>query len=151
MNLMKDCRVAETRSWLAKLKSAWAITPSKIVEIKILISHVHLHIIGRKSKKFQMNPMKNIGGVAETRLWLAKFNSAWAITPSKNCRIKILKPYAHLHIIGSKQTKFQVNPMKDVGGDAETRSHGRTAGRTEGRTDDRTNGRTDRWKNGRTE
>ena len=30
---MKDVEgVVETRSWLAKFKSAWAITPSKIVE-----------------------------------------------------------------------------------------------------------------------
>ena len=51
----------------------------------------------------------------------------------KNSRIKILKPYAHLHIIGRKSTKFQVNPMKDVGGVVET----------EGRTDRITHTRTD--------
>ena len=43
----------------------------------------HLHIIGRKSTKFQMNPTNDVGEVAEKRSWLAKFNSAWAITPSK--------------------------------------------------------------------
>ena len=41
----------------------------------------------------------------------------------KNSRIKILKPYAHLHIIGRKATKFQMNPMKVVGGVAE-QDHG---------------------------
>ena len=51
----------------------------------------------------------------------------------KNSGIKILKSNAHLHIIGRKSTKFQVNPMKDVGGVAETRSLGQTAGRTDGR------------------
>ena len=61
----------------------------------------------------------------------------------KNSRIKILKPHAHLHIIGRMSTKFQVNPMKDVGGVAETKSLGRTAGRTEGRTDAITHTRTD--------
>ena len=61
----------------------------------------------------------------------------------KNSRIKILKAHAHLHIIGKKSTKFQVNPMKYVGGVAETRSFGRTAGRTEGRTDEITHTRTD--------
>ena len=61
----------------------------------------------------------------------------------KNSRIKILKTDAHLHIIGRKSTKFQVNPMKDVGGVAETRSLGRTAGWTEGRTDGITHTRTD--------
>ena len=50
--------------------------------IKIL-KHAHLHIIGRKSTKFQMNPTEAVGGVAETRSWLAKIKSAWAITPSK--------------------------------------------------------------------
>ena len=49
----------------------------------------------------------------------------------KNSRIKILKPHAHLHT-GRKSTKFQVNPMKDVGGTAETRSLGWPAGRTDG-------------------
>ena len=32
----------------------------------------------------------------------------------KNIQIKILKTHAHLHIIGRKSTKFQMNPMKDV-------------------------------------
>ena len=78
-------------------------------------THVHLDIIGRKSTKFHMNPMKDVEAVVSTRSWLEKFRSARAITPSKNSRIKILKPYAHLHIIGRKSTKFQMNPMKDVG------------------------------------
>ena len=38
-----------------------------------------------------------------------------------NNQIKILKPHAHLHIIGRKSTKFQVNLMKEVGGVAEIR------------------------------
>ena len=42
-------------------------------------------------------------------------------TSNKNSKIKILKPYAHLCIIGSKSTKFQINPMKDVEGVEETR------------------------------
>ena len=61
----------------------------------------------------------------------------------KNSRIKILKPNAHLHIIGRKSTQFQVNPMKEVGGVAETRSLGQTAGWTEGRTDGRIKPHTD--------
>ena len=56
----------------------------------------------------------------------------------KNSRIKILKAHTRILIIGRQFTKFQVNPMKDVRGVAETRSHGRTAGRTVGRTDGRT-------------
>ena len=56
---------------------------NKNSQIKILKPHAHLCITGRKSTKFQMNPAKDVGGVAETRLWLAKFKSAWAITASK--------------------------------------------------------------------
>ena len=67
-----------------------------------------------------MNPMKDVEGVAETRFWLAKFKLALAITV-KNTLIKIPKPHEHLHIIGRKSTKFQVNQMKAVGV-AETRS-----------------------------
>ena len=62
----------------------------------------------------------------------------------KNSPIKILKLHAFFHIIGRKPTKFQVDPMKDVGVDAETRSLGRTAGRTDGRADGRNNAHTDR-------
>ena len=65
MNPVKDVGgVVEVRSWFAKLKSAWVITLSKIVESKILN---HLHIIGRGSTKFQVNLMKDVRGVAETR------------------------------------------------------------------------------------
>ena len=56
----------------------------------------------------------------------------------KNSPIKILKTHAHLHIIGRKTIKFQANPMKYVGGVAETTSLGRTDGRTDGRTVRRT-------------
>ena len=48
---------------------------------------------------------------------------------NKNSQIKILKPHAHLCIIGRKSTKFQVNPMNDVEGVAETRSLGQMEGR----------------------
>ena len=61
----------------------------------------------------------------------------------KDGRIEILKPHAHLLIIGRKSTKFQMNPMKDVGGVAETISLGRTEGRTDARMDGRKDGHTD--------
>ena len=51
----------------------------------------------------------------------------------RNSQIKILKPHAHLHIIGRKPTKFQVNLMKDVGAVEESRSFGWTDGRTDGK------------------
>ena len=94
-----------------------------------------------------MNPKKDVGGVAETRSWLARFKSACVITPIKNSCIKILKPHAHLHIIGRKSTKFQINLMKGVGGIVETRSLGGMDGRRdrqpEGRTEVRNNSHTD--------
>ena len=62
---------------------------NKNSQIKILKPHAHLHTIGRKSTKFQMIPMKDVGGVDETRSWLAKFKSAWSITPSKIVKSKI--------------------------------------------------------------
>ena len=95
--------------------------------------------------------MKDVGGVAETRSWLTKFKTAWAITTSKMVTLKILKPYAHLHIIGRKSTKFQVNLMKDVGGVAETRSLGRMARQTEGRTEGWMEGQTERIMHTRTD
>ena len=84
---------------------------SKYSQIKILKPHAHLCIMGRKSTKFQINPMKDVGEVTEARSWLAKFKSDNSV---KNRRIKILKPSARLHIIAKKPTTFQVNPMKDV-------------------------------------
>ena len=44
-----------------------AILLGEIVESKFQKSHAHLHIIGRMSTKFQVNPMTDVGGVAETR------------------------------------------------------------------------------------
>ena len=35
--------------------------------IKIPKPYAYLHIIGRKSAKFQVNQMKGVGGIAETR------------------------------------------------------------------------------------
>ena len=72
-------------------KSAWAETP-----IKILKAHAHPCIIGMKSTKFQMNPMKDVEGVEETRP--TKHMSAWAITPSKIVQSKILN---HMHVFVS--------------------------------------------------
>ena len=56
---------------------------NKNSQIEILKPQVHLCILGRKSTKFQMNPMKDEGGVDETRFLPTKHISARAITPSK--------------------------------------------------------------------
>ena len=81
-----------------------------------------------------MNPMKDVEGVEKTRVLTYKAYVSMGNNSVKNSSIKNPKPHAHFHIIGRKSTKFQVNPMKDVGGVRETRSLGRTAKRTEGRT-----------------
>ena len=50
----------------------------------------------------------------------------------RNSQIKILKPNAHLCIIGRTSTKLQVNPMKDVEGAVEIRSLRWMTGGTDG-------------------
>ena len=63
---------------------------NKNSQIKILKSDAHLCIKGRKSTKFQINPMKDVEGVEETRFGPTKHMSAWAITPSKKLNKKSL-------------------------------------------------------------
>ena len=102
--------------------SAWAVTPTKNNQIKFLKPHAHFCIIGRKSTKFQMNPMKDVEGVEKTRFLICKAYVSMGNNSVKNSSIKNPKPHVHLHITGRKSTKFQMNPMKDVEGVAETRS-----------------------------
>ena len=84
MNPMKDVQGdEETRCLTYKAYVSMGNNSVKNSSIKNLKSHAHLHIIGRKSTKLQVNPMKDVGGVAVTRSCLAKFKSAWAITSSK--------------------------------------------------------------------
>ena len=73
-------------------------------QIKILKPHAHLCIIGRKSTKFQMNPMKDVEGVEETRFLTYKAYVGIGNTSVKNSSIKNPKPHAHLHITGKKST-----------------------------------------------
>ena len=47
-------------------ESAWTVAPVKNSQIKMLKSQAHLCIIGGKSTKFQMNPMKDVEGVERT-------------------------------------------------------------------------------------
>ena len=83
-------------------QSAWAVTPTKI--IKILKPHARLCITGRKSTKFQMNPMKDLEGAEETRFLTYKANVSLGNYSIKNSSIKNPKPHAYLHIIGRKST-----------------------------------------------
>ena len=84
MNPMKDIEgVEDTRFLTYKMYVSMGNNSVKNSAIKNPEPHAHLHIIEGKSTKYQMNPLKGVEGVRETRLWLAKFQSAWAVTPSK--------------------------------------------------------------------
>ena len=100
--------------------------------IKILKPHAHLHIIGRKPTKFQMNPMKDVGGVAETRSWLAKFKSAWAINPSKIVESKFSKTIC--------TSSYHRKKVYKISGESDERCR-RSCG--DGRTDGQNNAHTD--------
>ena len=85
-------------------KSAWTVTPSKNSQIKILKPHAHLRITGRKSIKFQMNPMEDVVGAAKTRFLTYKVYVSMSNNSVKNCSIKNPESHAHLHIKGGKST-----------------------------------------------
>ena len=76
---------------------------NKNSQIKILKPHAHL-IIGRKSTKFQMNPVKDVEGVEETRFLTYKAYVSMPNNSIKNSSIKNPEPHAHLHIIGGRST-----------------------------------------------
>ena len=104
MNPVKDVKgVEETRLLTYKAYVSMGNNSIKNSSIKNPKPHAHLHIIGRKSTEFQMNLMKDVGGVAETRSWLATFKSAWAISPSKIVESKIL----YMHIFISQEERLQ--------------------------------------------
>ena len=73
---------------IGKVKVSMGDNSIKNSQIKILKPYAYVHIIGRKSTKFQMNPMTDVGGVAETRSWLAEFKPTWAIALSKIVKTK---------------------------------------------------------------
>ena len=70
--------------------------------------------------RFHKNPLETARGVAETRLTAEKLlkghNSG--INQSSMTSIK----YAHLQVIATISGKFNQNPLKTVGGVAETRT-----------------------------
>ena len=95
MNPMKEVEGVETRFLTYNVYVSIGNNSIKNTSIKKPKPHAHLHIIERKSTKFQMNLMKNVEGAAESRLWLAKFKSAWVITLSVIAESKFQK---HMHI-----------------------------------------------------
>ena len=52
--------------------TTWVITLVKNSGIEIPKQHAHLHIKRSKTTKFQMNPMKDVRGLAKTRSWMAE-------------------------------------------------------------------------------
>ena len=66
--------------------------------LKILKPHADLCIIGRKSTKFQVNPMKDVEGVEETRFLTYRVYVSMGNNSVKNSSIKNPKPHAHLYI-----------------------------------------------------
>ena len=88
--------------------------------------------MGTINGKFHQNPLKTVGGVAETRLTAEKLLKGH--NSSKNQSSIISMKYAHLQIMGTITGKFHQNPLKTVGEVAETRLCLRTDGRTDGRT-----------------
>ena len=86
--------------------------------------------------KFHQNPLKNVGGVAETRLTAEKLLKGH--NSGKNHSSMTSIKYDHLQVMGTITEKFHQNPLKTVGGVVETRLCLRTDGRKEGRTDGQT-------------
>ena len=83
------------------------------------IKYDHLQVMGTITGKFHQTPLKTIGGVAETRLCPRTENCQRAITGKNQSSTTSIK-YDHLQVMGITG-KFHQNPLKTVGGDAETR------------------------------
>ena len=80
--------------------------------------------------------MKTARGVAETRLTVEKLPKGHNSDKNQSSITSI--KYDHLHVMGIITGKFHKNPLKTVGGVAETRLCPRTDGRKDGRTQGRT-------------
>ena len=89
--------------------------------------------MGTITGKFHKNPCKTVGGVAETRLTAEKLLKGH--NSGKNQMSMTSIKYAHLQVMGTITGKFHQNPLKTVGGVAETRLCLRTDGLTDGRKD----------------
>ena len=79
--------------------------------------------------KFHQNPLKTVGGVAETGLTAEKLLKGHNSGKSQSSMTSI--KYAHLQVMGTIIGKFHQNPLKTAGGVAETRLCLRTDGRTD--------------------
>ena len=80
------------------------------------------------------NPLKTVGGVGETRLTAEKLLKGHNSGKNQSSMTSI--KYARLQVMGTITGKFHKNPLKTVGGFAETRLCLRTDGRKNGRTNE---------------
>ena len=74
--------------------------------------------MGTITGKFHQNPLKDVG-VAETRLTAEKLLKGHDSVKNYSSMASI--KYAHLQVMGTITGKFHQNPLKTVGGVAETR------------------------------
>ena len=91
--------------------------------------------MGTINGKSHQNPLKTVGGVAETRLTAEKLLKGH--NSGKNQLSMTSIKHANFQVMGTITEKFHQNPLKTVGGVAETRLCLRTDGLTLGRTDGR--------------
>ena len=76
------------------------------------------------------NPLKTVGGIAETKLTAEKLLKGH--NSGKNQLSMTLIKYVHLQVMGTITGKFHQNPLQTVGGVVETRLCLRMDGRMGG-------------------
>ena len=88
--------------------------------------------MGTITGKFHQNPLKTVGGVAETSLTAEKLLKGNNSNKNQSSMTSI--KYAHLQVMATISGKFHQNPLKTVRGVAETRLCLLTDGLTNRRT-----------------
>ena len=76
--------------------------------------------MGTTTGRYHYNPLKTARGVAEKRLTAEKLLKGH--NSDKNQLSMTLITYAHLQVMATISGKFHENPLKTVGGVAETRT-----------------------------
>ena len=83
------------------------------------IKYAYLQVMATISRKFHQNPLKTVGGVAETRLTAEKLLKGHNSGKNQSSMTSI--KYVHLQVMGTITGKFNQNPLKSVGRVAGTR------------------------------
>ena len=76
--------------------------------------------MGTITGMFHVNPLETARGVAETRLTAEKLLKGHSSGKNQSSMSSI--KYAHLQVMATISGKFHKNPLKTVGGVAETRT-----------------------------